>query len=92
MTSMMAESPEDDMGFTYHIRKNGDVHIHHHGRLATTLRGRDARLSCEATSAPTWTHNNSWRGSLETTGVGMNGGPANIHAIGVSAVWCIVEG
>lgn len=42
MTSMMAESSEGDLGFTYLIRKNGDVHIHHHGRLAATLRDRRA--------------------------------------------------
>lgn len=28
-----------DLGFTYTTRKSGEVQIHHHGRLATTLRG-----------------------------------------------------
>ena len=32
-------SPE---GFRYSCRKNGDVVIHHHGRVATVLRGRKA--------------------------------------------------
>lgn len=31
-----------DLGFTYRIRKNGEVEIFHRGRLASTLRGRDA--------------------------------------------------
>jgi hypothetical protein len=31
-----------DLGFSYRSRKNGDVEILHHGRVATTLRGRDA--------------------------------------------------
>jgi hypothetical protein len=35
-----AEPP--DLGFTYRSRKNGDVEISHHGRVATTLRGQDA--------------------------------------------------
>ena len=29
-------------GFSYACRKNGDVVIHHHGRIATVLRGRKA--------------------------------------------------
>jgi hypothetical protein len=29
-------------GFTYLVRKNGDVVIRHHGQVATTLRGRRA--------------------------------------------------
>ena len=29
----------DDLGFTYTARKSGEVQIHHHGILATTLRG-----------------------------------------------------
>jgi hypothetical protein len=29
-------------GFTYERRKNGDVVVHHHGRVATVLRGRKA--------------------------------------------------
>lgn len=28
-----------DFGFSYRRRKNGDVEILHHGRVATTLRG-----------------------------------------------------
>jgi hypothetical protein len=31
-----------NLGFTYRVRKNGDVEILHRGRLATTLRGNDA--------------------------------------------------
>jgi hypothetical protein len=31
-----------DLGFTYRVRKNKDLEIHHRGRLASTLRGRDA--------------------------------------------------
>jgi hypothetical protein len=39
----MQASPEpDDLGFTYRVRKNGDVEILHRGRLAATLRGNDA--------------------------------------------------
>jgi hypothetical protein len=30
------------LGFTYRVRKNGDVEVFHHGRLAATLRGHDA--------------------------------------------------
>lgn len=32
----------DDLGFTWRCRKNGDVELLHHGRIATTLRGSDA--------------------------------------------------
>jgi hypothetical protein len=31
-----------DLGFTWRRRKNGDVEVLHHGRLAGTLRSRDA--------------------------------------------------
>ena len=31
-----------DLGFTHRTRKNGDVEILHHGRVASTLRGSDA--------------------------------------------------
>ena len=31
-----------DLGFTYRVRKNGEVEIFHRGRLASTLRGTDA--------------------------------------------------
>lgn len=36
--------PEDsrDLGFSYRQRKNGEVEILHHGRLAATLRGAEA--------------------------------------------------
>ena len=33
---------EHDLGFTYRLRKGGEVEIFHRGRLATTLRGRKA--------------------------------------------------
>jgi hypothetical protein len=38
------QDPADshDLGFTYRLRKNGDVEIFHRGRLASTLRGNDA--------------------------------------------------
>ena len=39
----MQESFEpNDLGFTYRVRKNGEVEIFHRGRLASTLRGNDA--------------------------------------------------
>ena len=39
----MQNSPEPhDLGFTYRVRKSGEVEILHHGRLASTLRGNDA--------------------------------------------------
>ncbi len=38
----MNESFEGDLGFTHRNRKNGDIEVLHHGRVATTLRGRDA--------------------------------------------------
>jgi hypothetical protein len=34
---------EDDLGFSFRTRKNGDVEILHYGRLASTLRGAKAR-------------------------------------------------
>jgi len=34
---------DGDLGFSFTTRKNGDVVITHHGRVATTLRGRQAR-------------------------------------------------
>jgi len=39
------ESADDDdnLGFAFRTRKNGDVEILHHGRLASTLRGAKAR-------------------------------------------------
>lgn len=37
------QNPEPhDLGFTYRLRKSGEVEIFHRGRLASTLRGRDA--------------------------------------------------
>ena len=33
----------DDLGFTWRQRKNGEVEVLHHGRLAATLRGADAQ-------------------------------------------------
>lgn len=41
----MANGPErsDDLGFRFENRRSGDVVILHHGRVATTLRGRQAR-------------------------------------------------
>lgn len=39
----MQSSPDaHDLGFTYRVRKNGEIAIFHRGRLATTLRGNDA--------------------------------------------------
>lgn len=32
-----------DLGFTYRTRKNKDVEVLHHGRLAATLRGHVAK-------------------------------------------------
>lgn len=32
-----------DLGFTYRSRKNGDVEVLHHGKLASTLRGMQAQ-------------------------------------------------
>jgi len=31
------------VGFAFRVRKNGDVHVFHHGTLATTLRAERAR-------------------------------------------------
>ena len=39
---MSEQAVAGDLGFSYRARKNGDVEILHHGRLATTLRGTDA--------------------------------------------------
>jgi hypothetical protein len=39
---MQEPSDAHDLGFTYRVRKNGEVEIFHRGRLASTLRGRDA--------------------------------------------------
>lgn len=32
----------EDLGFTYQVRKSGEVVVFHEGRLASTLRGREA--------------------------------------------------
>lgn len=37
-----APEASSDLGFDYRRRKNGDVEILHRGRVAATLRGRDA--------------------------------------------------
>lgn len=37
-----SSSAEAVLGFSFRRRKNGDVEILHFGRLAATLRGRDA--------------------------------------------------
>jgi hypothetical protein len=31
-----------DLGFSHRLRKSGEVELWHHGRLVSTLRGRDA--------------------------------------------------
>lgn len=42
-----------DLGFSYRRRKNGDVDILHHGRVAATLRGRDATAFLAGAPDPT---------------------------------------
>ena len=39
---MQSSSESHDLGFTFRVRKNGDVEIFHRGRLASTLRGNEA--------------------------------------------------
>ena len=39
---MQSQSEPHDLGFTYRVRKSGEVEIFQRGRLASTLRGRDA--------------------------------------------------
>jgi len=40
---MTSPNPESsDLGFSYRSRKNGDIEILHHGRVACTLRDTDA--------------------------------------------------
>jgi hypothetical protein len=39
----MMEAEPSFLGFTYRVRKDGAVEILHHGRPATTLRGRSAQ-------------------------------------------------
>jgi hypothetical protein len=40
----MSDNDQDDgdLGFTWQRMKNGEVRVLHHGKLASTLRGRDA--------------------------------------------------
>lgn len=43
MPCQMQEDQEPaDLGFSYRVRKNGDVELLHRGRLASTLRGHEA--------------------------------------------------
>jgi hypothetical protein len=42
-----------NLGFSYRQRKNGDVELLHHGRLASTLRGTDASAFLADAPAPT---------------------------------------
>ena len=37
-----SELDSHELGFGYRVRKNGDLEILHHGRVASTLRGSDA--------------------------------------------------
>ena len=51
---MQADSNNEaaDLGFRYRPRKNGDVEVLHHGRVAAVLRGRDAeKFMAEATDS-----------------------------------------
>lgn len=34
--------PDTDLGFSWRVRKNREVEVLHHGRVASTLRGADA--------------------------------------------------
>jgi hypothetical protein len=48
----MSERPPTSLGFAYRERKGGAVEVLHHGRLACTLRGREAlEFLAEARSA-----------------------------------------
>jgi len=38
----MSEPDRSDLGFSFRATKRGAVFVHHHGRLATTLRGSAA--------------------------------------------------
>jgi hypothetical protein len=38
-----AADPADALGFAWRVRKNGEVQVLHHGRLAATLRGAAAQ-------------------------------------------------
>ena len=37
-----SDSDEGHLGFSYQVQKDGSVAVHHHGRLAATLRARAA--------------------------------------------------
>jgi hypothetical protein len=39
---MQSQRQAHDLGFTYRVKKSGEVEIFHRGRLASTLRGNDA--------------------------------------------------
>jgi len=39
---MVSNTTFQDLGFTFRVRKNQEVEVLHHGRLASTLRGFDA--------------------------------------------------
>ena len=39
---MQQPAEASNLGFTYRVRKNGEVEVFHRGRLAATLRGNDA--------------------------------------------------
>ncbi len=39
---MQKQTEPSELGFTYRLRKNGEVEIFHRNRLASTLRGNDA--------------------------------------------------
>ncbi len=36
------DEADPDLGFTYHVRKSGEIEIRHHGRVAAILRGAAA--------------------------------------------------
>lgn len=38
----MQDTEDPDLGFTYRVRKSGEIEIRHRGRVAATLRGRAA--------------------------------------------------
>lgn len=46
-----ADADAGGLGFSYAVRKGGDVVITHHGRVATTLRGRQARAFLSGVTA-----------------------------------------
>ncbi|MGA3058483.1 MAG: hypothetical protein ABSE70_10695 [Candidatus Limnocylindrales bacterium] len=39
---MKQDREREDLGFTYRLRKNGEVEVLHYGRRASCLRGADA--------------------------------------------------